>query len=57
MKIADSLVKYHGMQIPVVNVLMEYVIKQTEGKVNKKFVETIASNWMTLNIKTSEEAF
>ncbi len=55
-KIADSLVKFHGMPIPVVNVLMEYVIKQTEGKVSKKFVETIASNWIILNIKSSEEA-
>ncbi|HWL24810.1 MAG TPA: DnaD domain protein [Ureibacillus sp.] len=55
-KIAESLVKYQGIAEPVVNVLMEYAIEQTDGKVNKKFVETIASNWMTLNIKTSEDA-
>ena len=56
MKMADSLVKYHGLPVPVVNVLMEYAIEQTDGKVSKRFVETIASNWSTLNIKTSEEA-
>ncbi|CAM5201552.1 Replicative DNA helicase loader DnaB OS=Ureibacillus acetophenoni OX=614649 GN=SAMN05877842_102473 PE=4 SV=1 [Ureibacillus acetophenoni] len=55
-KIADSLVKYHGLSVPVVNVLMEYAIKQTDGKVSKKFVETIASNWITLNIQTSDDA-
>ncbi|SOC36548.1 DnaD domain protein [Ureibacillus acetophenoni] len=55
-KIAESLVNFHGLPISVVNVLMEYAIEQTNGKVNKKFVETIASNWMTLNIQTSEEA-
>lgn len=55
-ELAESLVKNYSMPIGVVNVLMEYAFEQTEGKVTRRFVETIASNWMKIGIDSAEEA-
>lgn len=54
--LAEGLVKNHGMAIGVVNVLMAYAIKETEGKASRNYVETIASNWQSRGITTVEEA-
>lgn len=40
----------------VVNVLIDYVLRVNNQKLNKAYVETIASNWKRLGIETVEEA-
>ncbi|SOC03132.1 replicative DNA helicase loader DnaB [Ureibacillus xyleni] len=55
-ELAESLVNNYSMPIGVVNVLMEYAFEQTDGKVTRRFVETIASNWMKIGIDTAEDA-
>ncbi len=45
-----------NMMPGVVNVLIDYVLKINDNKLNRTFVETIASQWLRSNIKTVEEA-
>lgn len=40
----------------VVNVLIDYVLKVNNQKLNKNYIETIASQWKRLGIETVEEA-
>lgn len=40
----------------VVNVLLDYVLKINDNKLNKPFVEAIASQWLRSNVKTVSEA-
>ena len=40
----------------VVNVLIDYVLRINDNKLNKAFVETIASQWVRSNIETVEAA-
>lgn len=40
----------------VVNVLIDYVLKQNNNKLNQAFIETIAGQWKRCNIKTAKEA-
>lgn len=40
----------------VVNVLIDYVLKINNNKLNKNFIETIASQWKKSHIETVEEA-
>ena len=40
----------------VVNVLLDYVLRVNNKKLNKAYVETIASHWKRLGIETVEEA-
>ena len=40
----------------VVNVLIDYVLKVNNQKLNKNYVESIASQWKRLGIETVEEA-
>lgn len=40
----------------VVNVLVDYVLKINNNKLNKSFVDTIASQWKKSNIETVEDA-
>ena len=40
----------------VVNVLLDYVLRTNNQKLNKAYVETIASSWKRLGIETVEEA-
>ena len=40
----------------VVNVLIDYVLKTNNKKLNKDFIETIAGQWKRLNIETVNEA-
>ena len=40
----------------VVNVLLDYVLRVNNQKLNKNYVETIASSWKRLGIETVEEA-
>lgn len=54
--LVSNLFINHGMNIGVVNVLIEYVMLQTDKKLPKNFVETIADHWNRKNIKTAKEA-
>lgn len=40
----------------VVNVLIDYVLRINDNKLNKNYVEAIASQWKRINIKTVSEA-
>jgi len=40
----------------VINVLIDYVLRINDKKLNKAFVETIAGQWVRLEIKTASEA-
>ena len=40
----------------VVNVLIDYVLKINNKKLNKEFIEAIAGQWKRLNIETVKEA-
>lgn len=56
MKLVESLLLEQELSPGVVNVLIDYVLKINDNKLNKNFVETIAGQWKRLNIKTAEEA-
>ena len=56
LKLIESLSIDLGLQPAVINVLIDYVLKVNNNKLNKNFVETIASHWKRLNIETAEEA-
>lgn len=40
----------------VINVLLDYVLRVNDKKLNKAYVETIASHWKRLGIETAESA-
>ncbi len=40
----------------VVNVLIDYVLKKNNNKLNSSFVETIAGQWKRMNIQTAKDA-
>lgn len=42
--------------IYIINVLLDYVLKNKDGKLYSNYVETIAGHWKRLNIQTAEEA-
>ena len=56
LKLVESLMV--DMQLPpgVVNVLLSYVLKINNQKLNKNYIETIAGQWKRLKIETVEEA-
>ena len=56
LKLIESLLIDMKLKPGVVNVLISYVLKINNQKLNKNFVETIAGQWARLNIETVEEA-
>lgn len=52
----ESLMNDLGLKPAVVNVLIDYVMKVNDSKLNKNFVETIAGQWKRLGIETAEDA-
>lgn len=55
-KMVETLLLEQELTPGVVNVLIDYVLRINDNKLNKNFVETIAGQWKRLNIKTVEEA-
>lgn len=55
-ELADDLVVQYGMEPPVVNVLLHYVCLRNGGKLNRKYIESIASHWRNTGVATAEEA-
>lgn len=56
LKLIESLLVDMKLKPGVVNVLISYVLKINNQKLNKNYVETIAGQWKRLNIETVEEA-
>ena len=56
MKIIEDLLLKSKMEPEVINVLISYVLKVNNQKFTKNYVDTIASQWLRLGIKTAEAA-
>lgn len=55
-KFAKELKQVHGLPLPVINVLIQYVLLRTDMKLTKNYAEKIASHWKRKNIKTAKDA-
>ncbi len=56
LQIIESLLIDLKLTPGVVNVLLDYVLKINNKRLNKTYIETIASHWKRLGIETVEEA-
>lgn len=56
LKLLEMLLIDLNLKPAVVNVLIDYVLKKNNNKLNQAFVETIAGQWKRLNIETAEDA-
>lgn len=56
LKILEYLLVDMNLKPGVVNVLVDYVLRINDNKLNKSFVEAIASQWKMSNIETVEQA-
>lgn len=56
LKLIEHLLVDQQMKPGVVNVLISYILKINNQKLNKNYIETIAGQWKRLNIETVEEA-
>lgn len=56
MKLLEDLIVDYKLKPGVVNVLIDYVLKTNDNKLNRSLVETIAGQWSRNKIETVEEA-
>ena len=56
LRLLETLLVDLKLKPAVVNVLIDYVLKKNDNKLNSAFVETIAGQWKRLNIETAEDA-
>ncbi|MBP2077367.1 replication initiation and membrane attachment family protein [Oceanobacillus polygoni] len=56
MKAIREVMTTQGLPGPVMNVLIHYVLLQTNMKLSKAYLEKIASHWSRANIQTAKEA-
>lgn len=56
LKILETLIVDINLNPGVVNVLIDYALKINNNKLNKNFIEAIATEWKRNNINTVEEA-
>ena len=56
LKLLENLCCDLNLKPAVVNVLIDYVLKKNDNKLNKNFVETIAGQWVRSGVKTAREA-
>ncbi len=56
LKLLEYLVIDLELKPAVVNVLIDYVLRRNNNKLNQAFIETIAGQWKRLNIQTAAEA-
>lgn len=56
LRLIDELLIDQKLNAGVVNVLIYYVLKINNQKLNKSYIEAIAGQWKRLNIETVEEA-
>ena len=53
--VSDIMIK-QGIPTPVMNVLITYVMSQTNNQLSRAYLEKIASHWSRLNMKTARQA-
>ncbi|WP_085991722.1 replication initiation and membrane attachment family protein [Oceanobacillus senegalensis] len=56
MKVIREVMTSQGLPSPVMNVLIHYVLLQSNMKLSKAYLEKIASHWSRAKIKTAKEA-
>ena len=56
MKLLEDLIIDYGLKPGVVNVLIDYVLKTNNNKLNRSLVETIAGQWQRNKVETVEDA-
>ena len=56
LKLLETLCCDLNLKPGVVNVLIDYVLKKNDNKLNKNFVEAIAGQWVRSRVKTAKEA-
>lgn len=56
LRLLESLLIDLQLQPAVVNVLIDYVLKKNNNKLNQAFVETIAGQWKRCGVETAQEA-
>lgn len=56
LKILEYLALELNMPPAVINVLIDYVLRINDNKLNKSYLETIAGQWTRLGIKTAKDA-
>ena len=56
LKLIETLSLDLELKPAVINVLLDYALMVNNNKLNKNFIEAIASQWKRLNIETAEEA-
>ena len=56
LKLLEYLALELNMPPAVINVLIDYVLRISDNKLNKAYVDTIAGQWTRLGIKTAREA-
>ncbi len=56
LKIIEVLMDDYHLTPAVINVLIDYVLRKNNNKLNKEYIETIAIQWRRSNIKTASEA-
>jgi replication initiation and membrane attachment protein len=56
-KLIDKLVNQYKLPLDVINVLIEYVLRETNQQFPAAYVEKIAATWARLNVDSREKAF
>ena len=56
LKLLEMLLIDMELKPAVVNVLIDYVLKKNNNKLNQSFIETIASQWQRCKVETATEA-
>lgn len=56
MRAIREVMTTQGLPSPVMNVLIHYVLLQSNMKLSKAYLEKIASHWSRANLKTAKEA-
>ncbi|WP_099158729.1 replication initiation and membrane attachment family protein [Virgibacillus ndiopensis] len=56
LRVIREVMTNQGLPSPVMNVLIHYVLLQSNMKLSKAYLEKIASHWSRANLKTAKEA-
>lgn len=56
MKLISDVMTRQGLPAPVMNVLIHYVVLQTNNKLSRNYLEKIAGQWSRAQLKTAREA-
>lgn len=56
LKLLEYLLVDVGLKPAVVNVLIDFVLKKNNNKLNQAFIETIAGQWKRIGIETAKDA-